>query len=96
MKTAARGTRQRTSTAQTALRLKTASTCAASTIMWRRRHWREVRFSAGPAAEEDGHGDTDHSAGQIREEEEEKNPQHARPAQDPDGGETMEYAVSLA
>ena len=46
--------------------------------------------SAGPAAREDGHGATEHSAGWTRIEEGDENPQRASPAQEPEEGETVE------
>ena len=46
--------------------------------------------SVGAASGKDGHGVKETSAGQRRTEEGDENPQRARPAQDPNGGETEE------
>ena len=43
--------------------------------------------SAGPAAREDGHGATNHSAGRTREEGEDENPRCASSEQAPNGRE---------
>ena len=46
--------------------------------------------SGGPAAEEDGHGATPHSAGYQKEEKGDKNPRRASSEREPNDGETDE------